>query len=267
MLQEWELAAPGQGLLQEILFHCLCWGSVFPSPSNEINTFTCRQALRTQLGSFAFPCGVPAPTGLPASPTCSVAISNPLSKEESQCSPPRDPGDTFHQGQDFCGGTKPGGFGKWCRTVSTMGSGDELGAWMECWSGTRGQRTAGGEHICRDTPRLPSPLTVGSQLSITAPWLSLSLCAPEIHPEHSPRPPPPRSCEPRGHTGKDEGGQGGGSMFRPRCFCSQTWQSSAPAAPALASTAQAVFMFPASAPRQPRTAQHCSTTLTLLSWI
>lgn len=79
VLQEWELAAPGQGLLQEILFHCLCRGSVFPSPSNEINTFTCHEALRTQLGSFAFPCGVPASTGLPASPTCSIVISKFLS--------------------------------------------------------------------------------------------------------------------------------------------------------------------------------------------
>lgn len=144
--------------------------------------------------------------------------------------------------------------------------------WMPGWSVGQGQgdkvQQEGG--IFAETPPgLPTPLAVGSQLSTTAPWLSLSLCAPEIHPEHSPRPPPPFSCEPRGRTGKDEGGQGGGSIFRPRCFCSQTWQSPATAAPALASTTQAVFMFPALAPRQPRTAQHRGTALavTLLSWL
>lgn len=125
-----------------------------------------------------------------------------------------------------------------------------------------------GSTFAETPPRLSTPLTVESQLSIAAPWLSLSLCAPEIHPEHSPRPPPPFPVSPGAIQGRMVGGQGGGSMFRPRCFCSQTWQSPAPAAPGLASTAQPVFMFPASAPRQPRTAQHRGNPLatTPLSW-
>lgn len=149
------------------------------------------------------------------------------------------------------------------------GSGDELGAGWSVGQGPGDKCSKEGGIIAETPPGLPTPLTVGSQVPITAPWLSLSLCAPEIHPEHSPRPPPPFSCEPGGRTGKGERGQGGGSTFRPRCFCSQTWQSPAPAAPALASTAQAVFMFPASAPRQPRAAQHRGTVLavTLLSWL
>lgn len=79
-------------------------------------------------------------------------------------------------------------------------------SWMPGWclSGTMRQSAAGREHIC--TPKILLP--VGSQLSITAPWLSLSLCAPEIYPEHSPRPPPPFSCEPWGRTGKDGGAKG-----------------------------------------------------------
>lgn len=55
---ESELAAPSQGWLRGILFHHCCRGFVFPSPSNETNTFTCHKVLWMELGR-----GLPCPCG------------------------------------------------------------------------------------------------------------------------------------------------------------------------------------------------------------
>jgi len=85
VLQEWELESPGQRLLWGILFHRLCWGFVFPSPSDEINTFTC-QSPADGAWELCFcllcPCRVAAPISLPTSQLAPVPPPIPLAEQD-----------------------------------------------------------------------------------------------------------------------------------------------------------------------------------------
>lgn len=132
-------------------------GFVPPSPSNEINTFTCHKALQTQPGSFAFPCGVQPPLlSLPAQlAPCPFPIP---SAERSLSAPlPGTPVTLFTKDRIAVEvqNLVVLGHGAGLCPPCVAGSGDELGAWLECWSGTRRQVQQRGGHYCRDTPRTP----------------------------------------------------------------------------------------------------------------
>lgn len=131
------------------------------------------------------------------------------------------------------------------------------GSLMPSWSSGWGDKEP--KHGSRRAPLQghpwDSPLlsqAVGPQLSTPASWLSLSLCAPGIHPDFSSRPRPP-FLRARGSYGEGgEGSKGEGAYLGPVVTAHRCGSPARAAAPALASTAQAAFVFPASAPRQPQ---------------
>lgn len=226
--QEWELAAASQGLLWGTLFHRLCWGFVFPSPSNEINTFTCHKALRMALGSFAFascvfvdqllpPASppaqltqVPSPVPLDEWYLCALLLGTLvalLPKETISLEEQKLVAVGHHAGLSL----------PWLGVeVSLMPSG----------TGGRDKEPEHSEAVpARDTPGIPLSSHCGTPTVHSSSSSKLEALCPWVSSRPFPKTPLPFPASPGTVWGRNGVGQGTGSIFRPHCFCSQTWQS------------------------------------------
>lgn len=193
-------------------------GLCFPSPSNEINTFTCRRVLRMELGSFAFAFHLLAeqlPLQPPHQPECH--LQPPQLSRTSVLSSwglwwhfgLRTPFPWSHKTCvcGTCAGPSP---------LCVAGSRGEPDAQLERCGGQIAQARQEEGSLEGTPPGLSTPLTsCGTQPTTLAAQLGAAF-VPLGCIQTFPQDPSPLSFEPKGHMGKEERGAGeGGSMFKP----------------------------------------------------